>query len=60
MTLPPGLHAYATRLLTGTTLTVEQAAAHARGDATDPPPPAAVTAAVVLAAGWAAAEDPAS
>lgn len=60
MTLPPGLHAYATRLLTGTTLTVEQATAHARGDTTAPPPPAAATAAVVLAAGWATAEDPTS
>lgn len=62
MTLPPVLHTYAARLLTGTTLTVEQATAHARGDTTDPPPAAAATAAEVLAAGWrnAAAEGPAS
>jgi hypothetical protein len=60
MTVPPGLAAHAARLLTGTTLTVEQATAHARGDTTTPPPPPAVTAAAVLRAGWTAAEDPAS
>lgn len=60
MTLPTGLHAYAARLLTGTTLTVEEATAHARGDTTAPPPTPAVTAAAVLAAGWDNAADPAS
>lgn len=60
MTLAHDLHAYAARLLTGTTLSVEQATAHARGDTTHPPPPAAVTAAEVLRAGWSAAEDTAS
>jgi hypothetical protein len=36
MTLPPRLHAYATRLLIGTILAVEQATAHVREDAKDP------------------------
>lgn len=56
MTLPAGLHAYAARVLTGTTLTVAQALDHARGTATDTPSPAAAPAAAVLADGWSATD----